>query len=151
ARMTMPASVALGVTVYLLVADGLAALTVGGLLAPAGALLVGLAAAGSWWQAPLRRPLAALPWLGPGLLPLAAVGVTAEVALGSAMLDAFTHLLVFLLLVKLYTRRTLRDARDIAFLAFFMLVAVSPVTTSVAFLGLLLVFLVAGTWLLVLR
>jgi hypothetical protein len=37
--------------------------------------------------------------------------------------------------VKLYTRRTLRDARDIAFLAFFALVAVSPVTTSAVFLA----------------
>ena len=30
------------------------------------------------------------------------------------MLDVFTHLLVFLLLIKLFTRRTPRDARDIA-------------------------------------
>ena len=51
------------------------------------------------------------------------------------MLDVFTHLLVFLLLVKLYTRRTLRDARDVAFLTFFMLVAASPVTTSVGVPG----------------
>ena len=58
---------------------------------------------------------------------------------------------MFLLLVKLYTRRTLRDARDIAFLAFFALVAVSPVTTSAVFLALFVVFVVAGTWLLMSR
>ena len=59
--------------------------------------------------------------------------------------------MLFLLLVKLYTRRTSRDARDLAFLAFFMLVAVAPATTSVVFLALFVVFLVVGTWLLMLR
>jgi len=67
------------------------------------------------------------------------------------MLDVFTHLLIFLLLVKLYTLRTLRDARDVAFLSFFTLVAASPVTTSLVFLGLFVTFLVVGTWLLMLR
>jgi transglutaminase-like putative cysteine protease len=67
------------------------------------------------------------------------------------MLDVFTQLLVFLLLVKLYTRPTRRDARDVAFLTFFMLVAASPVTTSIVFLALFVSFLVVGTWLLMLR
>ena len=150
--MTLPAAAALTVALYLLVADGLAALMLGGLLGIPGALLVGAAVVGSWWQAPLRRRVAVVPRLGALLVALAALGMAVEiVALAPAMLDAFTHLLLFLLLVKLYTRRTLRDARDIAFLAFFMLVAVSPATTSVAFLGLFVVFLVVGTWLLLLR
>jgi len=150
--MTVPATSALTVAIYLLVADGLAALVLGGLLGPAGALVVGIAVAGSWWQEPLRRRIAEVPRLGAVLVALAALAVTLEVVtLAPAMLDAFTHLLVFLLLIKLYTRRTLRDVRDITFLAFFMLVAVSPATTSVVFLGLFVVFLVIGTWLLMLR
>jgi transglutaminase-like putative cysteine protease len=150
--MTIPAAAALTVAVYLLVADGLAALVLGGLLGLPGALVVAVAIAGSGWQAGLRRQLAAVPRLGTALVAVAALGVALEILLvAPAMLDAFTHVLVFLLLVKLYTRRTLRDVRDIAFLAFFMLVAISPITTSVVFLGLFVVFLVIGTWLLMLR
>ena len=150
--MTLPAAAALTVALYVLVADGIAALVLGGLLGLPGAVVVGALALGSWWQEAVRRRLAVVPCLGTALVALAALGVALEIAvLAPPMLDAFTHLLVFLLLLKLYTRRTLRDARDITFLAFFMLVAVSPVTTSVGFLALFVVFLVAGTWLLMLR
>jgi transglutaminase-like putative cysteine protease len=148
--MTSPR--ALAVAVYLLVADGLAALYLGRLLSTPVLLVVAVAVAGSWWQEPLRRRVERVRGLGPALVVLAGLGLGLEVAaLAPGMLDAFTHLLVFLLLVKLYTRRTLRDARDIAFLSFFMLVAVSPITTSVSFLGLFVVFVAAGTWLLLLR
>jgi transglutaminase-like putative cysteine protease len=150
--MTVPGAAALTVAIYVLVADGLLALLLGGLLGPVGGAVVGLAVVGSWWQHALRRRLDAVPRLGAALVVLATLAVALEVVLlAPAMLDAFVHLLVFLLLIKLYTRRTLRDVRDIAFLAFFMLVAVSPATTSVAFLGLFIVFVIAGTWLLMLR
>ncbi|HTO10470.1 MAG TPA: DUF3488 and transglutaminase-like domain-containing protein [Candidatus Binatia bacterium] len=150
--MTLPAAGALRVAVYLLVADGLAALVLGGLLGVPGLLGVGAAVVGSWWQEALRRRLAAVPRLRAALLALAALGMVVEiVAFAPAMLDVFTHLLLFVLLLKLYRQRTLRDTRDIAFLAFFMLVAVSPATTSVVFLGLFVVFLVVGTGLLMLR
>ncbi len=143
---------ALAAALYLLVADGVAALFLGGLLGPAGLVLVAALVVGSWWQEPLRRRLARVPRLGPVLLGLAGGVVVAEIAVGAVgLLDAFTHLLVFLLLVKLYTLRTLRDARDVTFLSFFMLVATSPVTTSVVFLGLFVTFVVVGTWLLIFR
>src|SRR5262249_49763878 len=130
----------------------IAALVLGGLLGLPGALVVAVAVAGSAWQAGLRRRLAPVPRLGTALVALAALGGALEfLLLSPAMLGAFTHVLVFLLRVKLYTRRTLRDVRDIAFLAFFMLVAISPITTSIVFLGLFVVFLVIGTWLLMLR
>ena len=150
--MTIPAPSALTVALYLLVADGLAALLLGGLLGPVGVAVVGVALVGSWWQQPLRRRIAGVPRLGPALIALAALGVVVDlVVLAPALLDAFTHLLVALMLAKLYTRRTLRDVRDITFLTFFMLVAVSPTTTSVAFLGLFVVFVVVATGLLMLR
>lgn len=150
--MRLTAASALTVAVYLLVADGLAALVLGGLLGLPGGLLVGAGVAGSCWQERLRRRLDGAPYLGAALAVAAGLAVIAEVALlAPTLLDGFTHLLLFLLVVKLYTRRTLRDARDIAFLAFFMLVAVSPATTSVVFLGLFVVFLVVGIWLLMLR
>jgi transglutaminase-like putative cysteine protease len=150
--MRLTAAFALTLTVYVLVADGLAALFLGGLLGVSGVIVVGAAAAGSWWQEPLRRRFGRVPRLGLVVIALAAGGLGVEiVTLAPTMLDAFTQLLVFLLLVKLYTRRTPRDARDIAFLAFFTLVAVSPATTSVVFLALFVAFLTAGIGLLMLR
>jgi transglutaminase-like putative cysteine protease len=143
---------ALSVAVYLLVADSLAALFLGGLLSLPAVMLVAAAVVGSLWREPLRQRVERVPSLGVVLVGVASVGMALEIAtVIPAMLDAFTHLLVFLVLIKLYTRRTPRDARDIAFLGFFMLVAVSPVTTSVVFLGLFVAFLVLSTWLLMLR
>jgi len=143
---------ALTAAIYLLVADGVAALFLGGMLGVSGLALVAGLIVGSWWQESLRQRLASVPRLGPVLLGLAGGAVVVEIAVGAVgLLDAFTHLLVFLLLAKLYTLRTLRDARDITFLSFFMLVATSPVTTSVVFLGLFVIFVVVGTWLLMFR
>jgi len=143
---------ALRVALYVLVADGLAALYLGGLLGGLGLVLVAAAAAGSWWQAPLRARLGPARALGPAVVGVAGVVLGAEALwLGASMLDAFTHLLVFLLVYRLYTRRTLRDARDVAFLAFFMLVAVAPIVLGAVYLLLLVVFVAAGTWTLMLR
>lgn len=143
---------ALTAAIYLLVADGVAALFLGGLLGLSSLGLVAVLVVGSWWQEPLRQRLARVPRLGPVLLGVAGAGLVVEIAAGApGVLDVFTHLLIFLLLVKLYTLRTLRDARDVAFLSFFMLVATSPVTTSVVFLGLFVTFVVVGTWLLMFR
>jgi hypothetical protein len=142
---------ALAAAIYLLVADGVAALFLGGLLTVSGLGVVAVLVVGTWWQEPLRQRLASVPRLGPVLLGVAGAGLVVEIAGGAALLDVFTHLLIFLLLVKLYTLRTLRDARDVAFLSFFMLVATSPVTTSVVFLGLFVTFVVVGTWLLMFR
>jgi len=66
--------------------------------------------------------------------------------LAQSLLDGFVRLLLFLLLYRLYTRRSLRDGRDVGFLSFFMLVAASSVTFDVAFLFIFLVFLVLGVW-----
>jgi hypothetical protein len=150
--MTEPSARALGVAVYLLVSIGVVALFLGGLIgAPGLALLTGLVV-GSWWQEPLRRQVERIAWLGAALVALGSLGLAAGIVTSApSMLDVFTQLLVFLLLVKLYTRRTRRDARDVAFLTFFMLVAASPVTTSIVFLGLFVSFLVVGTWLMMLR
>src|SRR6185295_2545240 len=79
ARMTLSAATALTVAVYLLVADGLAALVLGGRLAGPGAIVAGAAVVGSWWQEPLRRRLDAVPRLGALLVALAALGMALEI------------------------------------------------------------------------
>jgi transglutaminase-like putative cysteine protease len=150
--MTDRSSHAIGVAVYLLVANGVAALFLGGLIGLPGLALLAALVAGSRWRAPLRERIEGVRGLGPVVVGGGGVVLAVEVALfAPSMLDVFTHLLVFLLLVKLYTRRTRRDARDVAFVSFFMLVAASPVTTSVVFLAMFVTFLVVGTWLLMLR
>ena len=150
--MTEPSARALTVAVYLLVSIGVVALFLGGLIGAPGLGLLTVLVVGSWWQEPVRQRVERVPWLGAALVALGALALAVGIVTAApSMLDVFTQLLVFLLLVKLYTRRTRRDARDVAFLTFFMLVAASPVTTSIVFLGLFVSFLVVGTWLLMLR
>ena len=55
--MSDPSSRSIAVAVYLLVADGVAALFLGGLVGPVGLVVLAGLAAGSWWQEPLRQLL----------------------------------------------------------------------------------------------
>ena len=150
--MRLTPAAALRAATYVLVLDGLGALFVGGLLGPAGLGLGVLAVAGSWWREPLKRRVRGIPGVRPALVGLALAALTADFLwLAASLLDALTHLLLALIVYRLYTGRRLRDARDVAFLAFFMLVIVAGLTFSPAFVALFAVFLVAGTWLLMLR
>jgi transglutaminase-like putative cysteine protease len=137
---------------YVLVADGLVALYLGGLLAEPGVALVATGVVASVWQARLRAPLAR--FRGGATVP----GIVAAVAsvvdllyLAPTALDGLIHLLLFLLLYRLFTRETLRDVRDIGFVCFFMLVAAAPGTFDVGFLFVFVTFLGAGTAMLMLR
>jgi transglutaminase-like putative cysteine protease len=143
---------ALRVVTYLLVCDGIVALLLGGLIGPFGAGLVGVAILGSWWlerareRGVVRRPLT---W---GLVGAAAIAITVDLAyLTQSALDGLVHLLLFLILARLFMRRAVRDLRDAGFLSFFLLVATSSVTFSVGFLFVFVAFLMLGTWMLVLQ
>src|SRR5205814_21854 len=105
----------------------------------------------AWRNEPLRDRLEAVPGLSRGLV-LVAAGVSAldVVYVAASLLDGLARLLVFLLVYRVVMRRALRDLRDVAFLAFFMLVAAAPLTFGVGFLFVFLVFLVLGTWMLML-
>ncbi len=142
---------ALRVATYLLVADGLAALHVGGLLEVPGLALVSAAVVLSWWQEHWRLRF-------PGGLGPTVLGVIAAVAsavdllyLAPSVLDGLVHLLLFLLVYRLFTRTSLRDVRDVGFICFFMLVASAPVTVGFGFLFVFVGFLTIGTWLMILR
>jgi transglutaminase-like putative cysteine protease len=142
---------ALRLATLLLALDGLAALHLAGLLGTAGLLAVTLALALAWRNEPLRDRVEAVPGLSRGVVILAA-GVSALdlVYVAASLLDGLGRLLVFLLVYRLVMGRALRDLRDVAFLAFFMLVAAAPLTFGVGFLFVFLAFLVLGTWMLML-
>jgi hypothetical protein len=114
---------------YALVVDAISALYLGDVLGPSGVGLVTTAVAGSLWQVRLRAPLAQIR--GGATVPGIIAGLASIVDLlyfAPTVLDGLIHLLLFLLLYRLYTRETLRDVRDIGFICFFMLVAAAPVT-----------------------
>jgi LPXTG-motif cell wall-anchored protein len=135
----------------ILVADGVVGLYLGGLLGPLGALLAlgGLAVALVRHQR--RERSGEAPALDRGLV-LAAVAATVIdfMYLAASLLDGFVHLLLVLVLLRLFTGRTARELRDAGLLSFFMLVAAAAVTFTVAFVVVVAVFLVVGTWMLML-
>ena len=142
---------ALRLATLLLAEDGLAALHLAGLLGDAAALAAALGVATTWWSEPLRDRVNAVPGLARALVLVAAVASAIDLGyLASSTLDGLARLLLFLLLYRLAMRGPLRDLRDAAFLAFFMLVAAAPFTFGVGYLFVFLVFLVVGTWMLML-
>jgi transglutaminase-like putative cysteine protease len=143
---------ALEIAMYVLVADGLAALVLGGLIGLSGAMLAGALAFATVWRDRVRVPLARRR--GAEVVPALVAGALAVIDLvyvAASALDGLVHLLLFLLVYRLYTRATLRDVRDVGFIAFFMLVAAAPGTFDVGFLFVFMTFLLAGIVMLILR
>ena len=137
---------------HLLVTAGVASLLVAKLIGPVGALVVGFAVLLSWWHEGARRRGAVSPRLEWALVGVAAVAICLDlVYLTSSPLDAMVHLLLFLMLVRLFRCRRRRDLRDVGFLSFFLLIAASSATFSIGFLVLFVAFLVLGTWMLMLH
>jgi len=143
----MSVRLAFQICTYLLIVDGLAALALAGLLEPAWWPFIILVVMASWLHETIRARVSAVVQHR-HLITILAVGFFALdlLYLAESLLDGFVHLLLFALLYKLYTRRTLRDSRDLLLLSFFMLVAASALTVSVGFLLILIVFLLLGTW-----
>src|SRR5262245_8067136 len=129
----MSPALAVRLAAYLLVADGLAALVLAGLLGPAGLMVVSLALLLSWWQAAIRARIHTRA-LGAGLVVVAAVASTMDLLyVAETVLDGLVHMLLFLVLARLFTSDSVKDARTVAFLAFFMLVAASSAAFGVGF------------------
>ncbi|HKW93625.1 MAG TPA: DUF3488 and transglutaminase-like domain-containing protein, partial [Methylomirabilota bacterium] len=148
----MPALLALRLVTYLMVCTGVVALYGAALIGPVGAGLVVLAILVSWGHEQARERGAVRPALGWALVATAAVAIAVDLFyLAYSMLDGMVHLLLFLILLRLFARRHLRDLRDAALLSFFMLVAAASITFSVSFLFVFVVFLMLGTWMLILN
>ncbi len=148
--MALP--LALRIAVYLLVADGVFALYLAEFLGARGVLLVaGLLVATSIVQP--RSPGAPDRVRGTRLLvPAAALASVMDVAyLAENVLDAMVRLLLFLVLYKLATLRSVSETRTIAFLAFFMLVASSGSAFGVGFLFAFVGFVALLSWIALLQ
>ncbi|HET8579197.1 MAG TPA: DUF3488 and transglutaminase-like domain-containing protein [Methylomirabilota bacterium] len=148
----MSGMLALRLVTYLLVGDGIAALYLAGLIGPVGVALVVTAILVSWALERARERGALRPAIAWLLVGTAAAAIAADlVYLAQSILDGMVHLLLFLILVRLFMRRVLRDLRDAGFLSFFLLIAASSVTFSVGFLFVFVAFLLLGTWMLMLH
>jgi len=138
---------ALRVALYLLVADGIAALYLGGFIGLPGLAVVALALAATWWREPLNRWLGVTPAVGRIVVPAAAVAAVVDVAyLAETILDGLVRLVLFLIVYKLATLGPVKDTRPVGFLAFFLVVAASSSAFDVNFLFVFVTFVVLGTW-----
>jgi transglutaminase-like putative cysteine protease len=143
---------ALRLVTYLLVCNGVAGLLLAGLIGVPGAALVVLAMLASWWIERARERGIVRAWAAWGLVGAAAVAILMDlIYLAATALDGMVHLLLFLILARLFLRRSLRDLRDAGFLSFFLLVAASSATFSVVFFLVFVTFLLLATWMLMLH
>jgi hypothetical protein len=148
----MPALLVLRLVTYLMVGTGVAALYGAGLIGPLGAALVALAILVGWGHEQARERGAVRPLLGWSLLVTAAVAVTVDLFyLAYSLLDGMVHLLLFLILLRLFVRRGLKDLRDAGLLSFFMLVAAAAISFNPSFLFVFVLFLSLGTAMLMLN
>ena len=141
----IPFGLAFKLSAYLLVADGFAALVLADAFSPLATAGIGAAIAATWWADRLRRRL------HPRLVTCIGGAFVAFLAVDTAFLaesffDGVIHLLVLLLLYKLATWGTARDAIQLGVLSFFLLVAASAVSIGLGFLAVFVAFLVVGTW-----
>jgi transglutaminase-like putative cysteine protease len=126
--------------VYLMAADGLIALAFTGLVTLPLTGVLAAAMTGSLWRGGLAG------WLRvPSIGRVLAAGVAILSALdifylAASLLEGFLHLLLLLLVCRLYTFRSVRDGRDIAFLSFIMLVAAASAALDVVFLFIVIAF-----------
>jgi hypothetical protein len=148
----MPALLVLRLVTYLMVGTGVAALYGAGLIGPLGAALVVLAILVGWGHEQARERGAVRPLLGWSLVATAAVAVTVDLFyLAYSLLDGMVHLLLFLILLRLFVRRGLKDLRDAGLLSFFMLVAAAAISANPSFLFVFVLFLLLGTAMLMLN
>ena len=106
----------------------------------------------SWGHEQARERGAVRPALGWSLVAAAAVAIAVDLFyLAYSLLDGMVHLLLFLILLRLFARRGLRDLRDAGLLSFFMLVAAASISFNLSFLFVFVAFLLLGTWMLILH
>ncbi len=143
----MPFAELFKLTVYLLVLDAFGALYLTSILDWSSFLVVLLAIGGSWWADDIRARIPNYRRLW---------DILTGVFLGYAVLDflflaesfmaGVIHLLLFLEIYKLYNARTHRDLLDIFILTFLQLIGACTLTVSFGFLLVFSLYMILGTW-----
>jgi transglutaminase-like putative cysteine protease len=134
-------------TLYLLVLDAFGALYLTGILDWPTHVVVLLALGGSWWADDIRAGIPNYRHLW-DILTGVFLGYAALdfLFLAESFMAGVIHLLLFLEIYKLYNARTHRDLLDIFILTFLQLVGASTLTVSFGFLLIFSLYMILGTW-----
>lgn len=143
----MPFPLFFKLTLYLLVLDAFGALYLTSILSwPALAAML-LAIAGSWWADEIRARIPHYRQLWDALTGVfLAYGILDVLLLAESFMAGVIHLLLFLLIFKLYNSRSHRDLLDIFILTFLQLLAASTLTVSFGFLLVFCLYMILGVW-----
>lgn len=143
--MSFPLSFKL--TLYLLVLDAFGALYLTQILGWPEYATIFLVSLGSWWADRLRAAVPHYRRLWDAITAAYLVFAVLDLLfLAESFLVGIIHLLLFLLAYKLYNTRTHRDVLDIFILTFMQLVAASTLTVSFGFLLVFCLYMILGTW-----
>jgi len=138
-------------TLYLLALDALGALFLTEILdvpSLAGILLVVL---GSWWAEEIRVRIPNYRQLWDAITAVFLAYVVLDLLiLAESIMAALVHLLLFLLIQKLYNQRAPRDFLDTVILTFLMLITSATLTVSFGFLLVFSLYMLLGVWALIL-
>lgn len=143
----MPFPVFLKLTLYLLVLDAFGALYLTGILDWPGLAGVLLAIGGSWWADAIRVHTPNYRRLWDAITAVFVVYAVLDLLfLAESFIVAVIHLLLFLQVYKLYNARTHRDLLDVFILTFLQLIAASSLTVSFGFVLVFTLYMILGTW-----
>ncbi len=134
-------------TLYLLVLDALGALYLTDIVSGPALAAVFLVAAASWWTEEIRARIPHYRQLWDVVTAVFAGYTVLDLfLLADSFIAAVIHLLLFLLVYKLYNARSHRDLLDIFVLSFLQLVAASTLTSSFGFLLAFCGYMILGIW-----
>jgi transglutaminase-like putative cysteine protease len=134
-------------TIYLVVLDALGALYLTGILDWPGLVGIPLAVAGSWRADQIRARIPNYRHVWDALTAIFLVYAVLDfLFLAESYIVAVIHLLLFLQAYKLYNARSHRDLLDIFILTFLQLVAAATLTVSFGFLLVFILYMILGTW-----
>ncbi len=134
-------------TLYFLVLDAFGALYLTQVLGWPEFVAAFLACAGSWWTEEIRARVASFRRLWDILTGLFVVFAILDLAfLAESFMVGIIHLLLFLLVYKLYNTRGHRDILDLFILTFLLLLASSTLTVSFGFLLVFCLYMILGIW-----
>jgi transglutaminase-like putative cysteine protease len=134
-------------TLYLLVLDAFGALYLTGILGRLALVGILIPILGSWWADKIRVHIPNYRRLWDILTAVFLVyGILDLLFLAESLIAAVIHLLLFLQIYKLYNARSHRDLLDIFILTFLQLIAACTLTISLGFLLVFCLYMILGTW-----